>query len=117
MFYLLKIISFGVYFRTMSVEDKRILAPILQAHVNKALVCAKANQSFLEQMVHAGANLFGDSLSLQKAYEQIGNSTAVSEHYMSKARSTLKQIVRDWSKDGEEERRSCYDRCMKGDFE
>lgn len=100
----------------MSVEDKRLLAPVLQSHVNKALACAKINQNFFEKIVHAGANLFGDSLSLQKAYEKLGNSPPVSEHYMSKARSTLKQIVRDWSKDGEAERQSCYERCMKGNF-
>lgn len=28
---------------------------------------------------------------------------------MEKVQSTLKQIVRDWSKDGEEERAACYD--------
>ena len=27
---------------------------------------------------------------------------------MEKVQSTLKQIVRDWSKDGEEERAACY---------
>ncbi|KAI6184272.1 Carnosine N-methyltransferase [Aphelenchoides bicaudatus] len=99
--------------KAMSVEDKRILAPILQAHVNKALVCAKANQHFLEQIVNAGSDLFGNSLSFKKAYEKMGGNSLISEHYMSKAQSTLKQIVRDWSKDGEEERRTSYDRCMR----
>lgn len=28
---------------------------------------------------------------------------------MEKVQSTLKQIVRDWSKDGEQERAACYD--------
>lgn len=103
-------------FRSMNIEDRRILAPILQSHINKALTCAKANQAVFEKIVNAGARMFGDSLSLQRAYEGVGKSVSASEHYMSKARSTLKQIVRDWSKDGETERRSCYDRCMKGSF-
>ena len=28
---------------------------------------------------------------------------------MEKVQSTLKQIVRDWSKDGEHERKACYE--------
>ena len=32
---------------------------------------------------------------------------------MEKVQSTLKQIIRDWSKDGEEERAACYGPILK----
>lgn len=51
--------------------------------------------------------------SLQEVYEKSRQAIST-EHYMSKARSTLKQIVRDWTAEGEEERKSCYQKCMKG---
>jgi carnosine N-methyltransferase len=99
--------------KNMSVEDKKILAPALQSHINQALMCAKANQDVFERIVQTGYNMFVNDTSLQKAYERVRNAGST-EHYMSKAKSTLKQIVRDWSREGETERKSCYDRCMKG---
>jgi len=48
-------------------------------------------------ILHCGANIFGGSV--QKAFEmnKVHPST---EHYMTKVKSTLKQIVRDWSEEG-----------------
>jgi hypothetical protein len=74
-------------------------------------------------IVNSGVHMFDNSNSIQKAFDS-SNPHSANEHYMSKARSTLKQIVRDWSSDGQyklinwnlyivcigaEERRSCYE--------
>lgn len=84
----------------MTLDDQRILAPILQPHAKNALECARINQDVLDKLVGAGMHMFSDNTSFQQAYEQVRNSNGASEHYMSKTRSTLKQIVRDWSREG-----------------
>ena len=44
-----------------------------------------------------------------KNIKQVKAKVHPSLNDMEKVQSTLKQIVRDWSKDGEEERAACYD--------
>lgn len=50
-------------------------------------------------IVNCGKNMLVDNLSIKQAYD-ITQLRPASEHYMSKVRSTLKQIVRDWSSEG-----------------
>lgn len=50
-------------------------------------------------IVNCGKNMFINNFSIKQAYN-ITQLRPASEHYMSKVRSTLKQIVRDWSSEG-----------------
>lgn len=60
------------------------------------LVCFRV----LKQILSYGLEMFGGDHSLQTAAE-ISQLRPASELYMSKVKSTLKQIVRDWSAEGE----------------
>lgn len=50
-------------------------------------------------IVNCGKNMFINNILIKQAYD-ITQLRPASEHYMSKVRSTLKQIVRDWSSEG-----------------
>ncbi|VDN44407.1 unnamed protein product [Gongylonema pulchrum] len=53
----------------------------------------------LKEILDYGVRMLGDDLALRTAAQmtQLRPST---DHYMSKVKSTLKQIMRDWSKEG-----------------
>ncbi|KAI6242932.1 Carnosine N-methyltransferase [Aphelenchoides fujianensis] len=98
--------------KSCSIDDQRGLSSVFQPHIKEALRCAAANQEVLNRIVESGMHMFSENTSFQQAYEQVRASAGSSEHYMSKCRSTLKQIVREWSSEGAEERRSCYERVL-----
>uniref|UniRef100_A0A1I8BS43 carnosine N-methyltransferase n=1 Tax=Meloidogyne hapla TaxID=6305 RepID=A0A1I8BS43_MELHA len=51
----------------------------------------------LEMIVHCGSNILGGSVQVALETHQLNPST---EHYMTKTKSILKQLVRDWSAEG-----------------
>lgn len=53
----------------------------------------------LREIIECGINMFGDDFALRAA-AQMTQLRPSSDHYMSKVRSTLKQIMRDWSSEG-----------------
>ncbi|KAI6194112.1 Protein kinase domain-containing protein [Aphelenchoides besseyi] len=99
--------------KSLSMQDQCCLSSVFQPHVKEALHCASANQKVLNLIVKAGMQMFSNNTSFQQAYEQVRKSAGSSEHYMSKCRSTLKQIVREWSADGAGERYGCYNRVLE----
>jgi hypothetical protein len=54
-------------------------------------------ERLLEMILHCGATVLGGAV--QKAFEA-NKPHSSTEHYMTKTKSILKQIVRDWSSDG-----------------
>ncbi|KAH7727186.1 hypothetical protein AAVH_05411 [Aphelenchoides avenae] len=96
----------------MPQEDRQLVFPSYPDFAKKAKSFAEENQKLFNIIVNCGVNMLGDDSAIRKAYETTKLYPAT-EHYMSKARSTLKQIVRDWSVDGAQERSSCYDRVLK----
>lgn len=87
---------------------QRILSPVFLNHLTKMKECVDVNQRVLKMICAFGVAMFGDDCAMRTAAE-ITQLRPASEHYMSKVRTTLKQIMRDWSEDGMAERKSCYD--------
>ena len=69
-----------------------------------------ANYAFLRDVTAHRAAFQNDPTVNYGLLEQrrLSHGAAVDEEKMSKVRSTLRQCVRDWSKDGEKERAACY---------
>ena len=74
-------------------------AALKETH-HKALKCLTHNQNFLRESVAAHAT--------EDDYVSDGSNVTSPERHMVKVRSTLRQIVRDWSSSGKIERDSCY---------
>ncbi|CEG70080.1 hypothetical protein RMATCC62417_06035 [Rhizopus microsporus] len=95
-------------------EHHKKLIPDFLDKVNKVDECIEHNMTFIRDIVKS-ANMFLDPSimehSQQKLYSSMRNSNRppVSPMDMDKVRSTLKQFVRDWSKQGERERKLTYD--------
>lgn len=53
----------------------------------------------LKEIIECGVSMFGDDFALRAA-AQMTQLRPSSDHYMSKVKSTLKQIMRDWSIEG-----------------
>ncbi|KAM3719012.1 Carnosine N-methyltransferase [Dirofilaria immitis] len=94
-------------FQKLSEEQQAALSPAYQYHLVKMKECIIHNQKVLKEIIECGINMFGDDFALRAA-AQMTQLRPSSDHYMSKVRSTLKQIMRDWSNEGEAERESCY---------
>ncbi|CAD5214166.1 unnamed protein product [Bursaphelenchus xylophilus] len=99
--------------KSLDDADRKALTPTLSSHFREALRCAAENQKFLDQIINCGRVIFDDNSNYIKAMDGLNHGKVPSEHYMSKARSTLRQIVRDWSEEGRPERESCYNRVLE----
>lgn len=53
----------------------------------------------IDIIIRCGVGMLGDDSAIKAAYE-ITQLRPPSEHFMTKTKSTLKQIVRDWTKEG-----------------
>uniref|UniRef100_A0A914N1C2 carnosine N-methyltransferase n=1 Tax=Meloidogyne incognita TaxID=6306 RepID=A0A914N1C2_MELIC len=91
--------------RSLLEEDKALLVASCTEHMKRVRECVEQNQKLLEMIVHCGANILGGSVQSALEAHQLHPST---EHYMTKSKSILKQLVRDWSANGAHERESCY---------
>ncbi|KAI1718382.1 hypothetical protein Ddc_09428 [Ditylenchus destructor] len=100
----------------MSAVDRPLLLPSLPDHLKRVGKCAEQNQKLFDMIVNCGAHMLGNSLVIDEALN-ITQLRPATEHYMSKVKSTLKQIVRDWSAEGESERKSCYDKVLRTIYE
>ncbi|KAL3110092.1 hypothetical protein niasHT_015695 [Heterodera trifolii] len=89
----------------LSEEDRKMLIVPSLDHFRKVRECVAENQRLFNMMAECGAHMLGGTI--QQAFE-ITQLRPASEHYMTKVKSVLKQIVRDWSAEGVDERASCY---------
>lgn len=117
-------------------ENAALIAPKLRAHATAVARAVRNNQKFLHNAVHVDG-MFSDMGRLTLPQEKDGHgdlpldvadldfgpsgveaerlellidyaASEVSGSDVEKVRSTLRQIARDWSSQGEEERRACY---------
>ncbi|VDM41117.1 unnamed protein product [Toxocara canis] len=95
-------------FRRLCKAHQMTLTPLYCEHLKKMKHCIDQNQRILKRILSYGLEMFGSDHSLQTAAEMTQLRPA-SELFMSKVKSTLKQIVRDWSVEGVSERTACYD--------
>ncbi|PAV74431.1 hypothetical protein WR25_02427 isoform G [Diploscapter pachys] len=93
------------HMRKLPNAHKELLKPPISSHLNSVRNCIEANSKFLKMMVNYSAGMFGDEVG--KALK-IRQSRLPDETYMSKVLSTLRQIAREWSVEGEEERQATY---------
>jgi carnosine N-methyltransferase len=75
----------------------------------KTKTAVEINARFLDSIVADSGALFGDS-----ADSVTEPSQPTASHNVSKVRSTLKQFVREWSKEGAEEREKCFTPLLEG---
>ncbi|KAK0410282.1 hypothetical protein QR680_005041 [Steinernema hermaphroditum] len=116
---LLKLSSQAQAFMRLPVQHRSMISPMYETALRKAKECVNANQGFLDVVLETGRSMMGaegDGEFLEKAYA-ITTLRPATEHYMRKVRSTLKQLVRDWSEEGRAERESCYSRILKAMYE
>ncbi|CAD5209124.1 unnamed protein product [Bursaphelenchus okinawaensis] len=99
--------------RCLDHADRIALGPALSEHLKAALKCAAENQKLFDHIINCGRVIFDDNSNYISAMNGLKEGKVPTEHYLSKARSTLKQITRDWSEEGREERESCYNRVIE----
>lgn len=89
-------------------SDFALLHPRLQPRLDQQRLAAKANQEFFNLVIDPfHSNLHNRFQQLPPLKEQRVHSSPAS---MSKARSTLHQISREWSSQGQAEREQCFGR-------
>ncbi|KAG1048973.1 hypothetical protein G6F43_008673 [Rhizopus delemar] len=126
--YLIKVITAFAYYKRFSLnhnhrrrrdyltlpEHHKKLIPDFLEKVNRVDECIEQNMIFIRDIVKS-ANMFLDPSimehSQQKLYSDMKNSNRppVSPMDMDKVKTTLKQFVRDWAKEGESERKLTYE--------
>jgi carnosine N-methyltransferase len=79
----------------------------------KVAACAVANQKILENAITFAQVALGPDNPIVLA-SQIHQPRLPDDDRMSKVRSLIKQMTRDWSSEGAEERVSCYSRVIRG---
>ncbi|KFW10771.1 UPF0586 protein C9orf41, partial [Eurypyga helias] len=86
-------------------HHQQSLLPQFLPHLDKIRKCIDHNQAILQTIVNDCVHMFEN-----KEYGDNGRGkvTPASTFDMDKLKSTLKQFVRDWSKEGKPERDSCY---------
>ncbi|VDN02073.1 unnamed protein product [Thelazia callipaeda] len=109
---IIKIHSCISSFHKLSEEQRASLSPLYQSHLVRMKDCIVHNQKILKEIMQCGVSMFGDEFALRRA-AQITQLRPSDDHYMSKVKSTLKQIVRDWSSEGEAERNGCYSNAVR----
>uniref|UniRef100_A0AC34R872 Carnosine N-methyltransferase n=1 Tax=Panagrolaimus sp. JU765 TaxID=591449 RepID=A0AC34R872_9BILA len=94
-------------------EDQKLinLDQMLERH-KEIIVAAQSNQALLEHSIQFAMR----SLGKKNPYLQgikLWKKGEVAEERMGRVRSLIKQMVRDWSSEGAEERATCYDRVIR----
>lgn len=86
------------------------MIPKFRDHIRHVHRCVIANYAFLKSVITSTGHIFENRLSNdQSGSDQESNFHPVATDFnMDKLHSTLRQIVRDWSKDGKSERDQCY---------
>uniref|UniRef100_A0A0N5AA70 carnosine N-methyltransferase n=1 Tax=Syphacia muris TaxID=451379 RepID=A0A0N5AA70_9BILA len=97
-------------FRNLTQEQQILLSPGFPESIKRMKYCVEENYKIIQMIISYGVSIFGDDCSMREAVKRAQTTWSVSEHYMSKVKSTLKQIVRDWSTEGASERNACYSR-------
>jgi carnosine N-methyltransferase len=92
--------------------DRELLGDPRQHWTNVA-ACAVANQKILENAITFAQVALGPDNPIVLA-SQIHQPRLPDDDRMSKVRSLFKQMARDWSSEGAEERVSCYSRVIRG---
>uniref|UniRef100_A0A914XBA0 carnosine N-methyltransferase n=1 Tax=Plectus sambesii TaxID=2011161 RepID=A0A914XBA0_9BILA len=92
-------------FCQMPERQRKLLMPQYLNHLAKLKDCITHNHSMLRAIVANVGHMF-ENRDHQTEVE-VTQLRAASEFHMDKLRSTLRQIVRDWSIDGAVERESC----------
>ncbi|KAI9485456.1 MAG: N2227-like protein-domain-containing protein [Benjaminiella poitrasii] len=91
-------------------EHHKQLIPDYLKKVNQVDQCIEQNMMFVREIVRSSAMFIDEPLSsIQSTQQQLNGKPPVSPMDMDKVRSTLKQFVRDWSKEGEKERKATYE--------
>jgi carnosine N-methyltransferase len=93
-------------FRSLKQSHLSLLPQAYTQRISKLIESVNHNYYFLVHIVHPHNNLFVHSI-LPDGKLQI-EPLEVGYKNVSKVRSTLRQIVRDWSKEGAFERNMCY---------
>nr|XP_002129866.1 carnosine N-methyltransferase [Ciona intestinalis] len=90
-------------FRSLSVAHQEMLPDHLST-IDEAKVCVDVNAALITEITNYCGNMFEN-----KEYREIKDCHIQPTSFdLDKVKSTLKQIVRDWSVDGAEERDLCY---------
>ena len=93
-------------FKSLSAAHLSLLPSPYTVRVARLLECCNRNYFFLVHIVHPHNELFDHTL-LPDGKVQI-EALDIPYKNISKVRSTLRQLVRDWSSEGEPERNMCY---------
>ncbi|CAO3667537.1 unnamed protein product [Umbelopsis vinacea] len=88
-------------------QHKEIIPHFLEK-IDQVDKLIEENAMMLREIVK-GSGIFSDSDVQASVMKNKGQKPPVSASDMDKVRSTLKQFVRDWSKEGEHERKAGYD--------
>ncbi|CAM0138629.1 hypothetical protein VKS41_008360 [Umbelopsis sp. WA50703] len=89
-------------------EEHKALVPHLLQKINRVDGLIEENTKILKEIVRA-SGIFSDGDLRDSVSKTNTQKPPVSANDMDKVRSTLKQFVRDWSKEGEAERQASYD--------
>uniref|UniRef100_A0A914DWA0 Uncharacterized protein n=1 Tax=Acrobeloides nanus TaxID=290746 RepID=A0A914DWA0_9BILA len=82
----------------LPIEDRRLVIPEIPNQARLIKEYAQVNQKLIDLIIRCGVGMLGDDSAIKAAYE-ITQLRPPSEHFMTKTKSTLKQIVRDWTKE------------------
>uniref|UniRef100_A0A914Z4Q4 carnosine N-methyltransferase n=1 Tax=Panagrolaimus superbus TaxID=310955 RepID=A0A914Z4Q4_9BILA len=96
----------------LPLEDRDLLGDP-RKHWTKVAACSVANQKVLESAITFAQMALGPDNPIVQA-SQIHQLRLPDDDRMSKIRSLFKQMVRDWSSEGSEERSTCYSRVIRG---
>ncbi|CAD7087266.1 unnamed protein product [Hermetia illucens] len=97
------------YLNTLPNEHQDMLLPY-RNHLNKLRDCIECNYRIISKMIKDSDQLFLNSGETSIRQEIVGADevTKIRQQDLESVQITLKQFARDWSSDGEEERRQCY---------
>ena len=98
-------------FKSLKESQLSLLPNSYVSRIEKLVESVNLNFFFLVHIVHPHNNLFQNTL-LPDGKLQI-EALDIPYKNISKVRSTLRQLVRDWSIEGQEERNMCYNPILK----
>ena len=89
-------------------DRQRTLVPRYEARLDELRKAATVNQQLLDLIIAEDCQLFENSDELRPASRAQGDGTTPpTQEDASRVCTTLKQLVRDWSAEGEQERAVC----------
>ncbi|CAM4920400.1 unnamed protein product [Rotaria socialis] len=98
-------------------EAHKRLVPKYESYLSQLLKCIDQNDSLIRQMLTGCEHLFNnysmpsscnDTNHKSTEQDSLPPPSGVTSMDMDKVKTTIKQFVRDWSTDGEQERLVCY---------